>query len=87
MSWYFGPKESASVGLKRVKLAFRMPMQSTGNEKFSVYTYFKTELWDNNNPWSDDESECSDDDYEDSQRDSLNARPSTSEAAQGSQPK
>jgi hypothetical protein len=59
LSWYFGPKESASCGLKRVKLAFKIPMQSTGREKFSVYTYFKTELYDPNNPWSDDESECS----------------------------
>mmetsp|Transcript_13917 Transcript_13917/g.21692 ORF Transcript_13917/g.21692 Transcript_13917/m.21692 type:complete len:93 (+) Transcript_13917:1286-1564(+) len=30
MAWYFNPKESAQCGLKKVKLAFQMPMQSTG---------------------------------------------------------
>lgn len=30
MAWYFGPHESAASGLKRVRLAFKMPMQSTG---------------------------------------------------------
>jgi hypothetical protein len=42
MAWYFGPNDSATSGLKRVRLAFKMPMQSTGNEKFTVYCYFKT---------------------------------------------
>lgn len=38
-----------------------MPMQSTGKEKFTVYIYFKTKKYDENNPWSDSESEyCSD---------------------------
>jgi hypothetical protein len=64
MSWYFGPKETAACGLKRFKLAFKMPMQSTGKEKFSVYTYFKTEKYDSSQPWSDDESE-----YEDEESD------------------
>jgi len=59
MSWYFNPRESASSGLKRVKLAFKMPMHTTGKEKFTVFTYFKTELYDPENPWSEDESECS----------------------------
>lgn len=58
MAWYFGPNDSASSGLKRVRLAFKMPMQSTGNEKFTVYCYFKTELYDPLKPWSDSESEC-----------------------------
>ena len=40
MAWYFSPKESAQSGLKRVKLACKMPMQSTGKEKFTVYVYF-----------------------------------------------
>ena len=57
MAWYFGPRESASSGLKRVKLAAKMPMQSTGKEKFSVYVYYKTEMYDENDPWSDDNSE------------------------------
>ena len=43
MAWYFGPRESAKSGLKRVKLAYKMPMHSTGKEKFTVYVYFKTE--------------------------------------------
>ena len=59
MAWYFSPKESAQSGLKRVKLACKMPMQSTGKEKFTVYVYFKTERYDPNKPWSDSESEAS----------------------------
>lgn len=58
MAWYFGPRDSAKSGLKRVKLAYKMPMHSTGKEKFTVYVYFKTERFDLNNPWSDDESEA-----------------------------
>ena len=26
MAWYFGPRDSAASGLKRVKMAFKMPM-------------------------------------------------------------
>lgn len=44
------------TGLKYVKLAHKMPMQSTGREKFTVYIYFKTRLWNSEEPWSDDES-------------------------------
>ena len=61
MAWYFGPRESAQSGLKRFRLAFKMPMQSTGKEKFSVYCYYKTQKYDPNDPWSDDESECEED--------------------------
>ena len=57
MAWYFGPRESAQSGLKRVKLAFKMPMQSTGKEKFMVYVYFKTTKYDPEHPWSDSESD------------------------------
>jgi len=42
LTWFFGPNDSAKCGLKRVKLVNRMAMQSTGKEKFSCYTYFKT---------------------------------------------
>ena len=42
MAWYFGPRDSAACGLKRVRLAFKMPMQSTGKQKFTVYVYYKT---------------------------------------------
>ena len=59
MAWYFGPRESAQSGLKKVKLAYKMPMQSTGKEKFTVYVYFKTQLYDENDPWSDEDSEAS----------------------------
>lgn len=60
MTWYFSPKESAASGLKRFKLAYKMPMQSTGREKFTAYVYFKTEMYDEENPWSDDSSEYED---------------------------
>ena len=68
MAWYFGPRDSASCGLKRVKCAFKMPMQSTGKQKFTVYVYYKTELYDEDDPWSEDESEC---DYDSSNEESL----------------
>lgn len=42
MAWYFSPRESAQCGLKRVKMCYKMPMQSTGKEKFTVYVYVKT---------------------------------------------
>lgn len=42
MTWFFGPNDSAKCGLKRVKLVHKMQMQSTGKEKFTAYTYFKT---------------------------------------------
>ena len=61
MTWYFSPKESAACGLKRFKLAYKMPMQSTGREKFTAYIYFKTEIYDEKNPWSEHITE---DDYE-----------------------
>jgi len=61
MAWYFGPRESAQSGLKRVKLAHKMPMQSTGKEKFTVYIFFKTEKYDPANPWSDSESDAESD--------------------------
>jgi len=61
MAWYFGPRESAQSGLKRVKLAFKMPMQSTGKEKFTVYVYYKTAKYDPACPWSDSESDAESD--------------------------
>lgn len=74
MTWYFSPKESAASGLKRFKLAYKMPMQSTGREKFTAYVYFKTEMYDEENPWSEDSSEYEDvagfyDDEEDKDQD------------------
>ena len=66
MAWYFGPRESAKSGLKRVKLAYKMPMHSTGKEKFTVYVYYKTQMYDPKDPWSDSESEASGDDEDSS---------------------
>ena len=65
MAWYFNPRESAKCGLKRVKLAHKMPMQSTGNEKFTCFIYYKTEKYDPENPWSDDESDAENEQKED----------------------
>ena len=39
-------------------------MQSTGKEKFTVYIYFKTQKYDERNPWSESDSEYSCDDEE-----------------------
>lgn len=58
MAWYFGPRDSAKSGLKRVKLAYKMPMHSTGKEKFTVYVYYKTQQYDPEDPWSDSESDA-----------------------------
>ena len=66
MAWYFSPRESAQCGLKRVKMCYKMPMQSTGKEKFTVYVYLKTQLYDQDDPWSESDSECSDDQDEES---------------------
>ena len=33
-------------------------MQSTGKEKFTVYVYFKTELYNPESPYSDTNSDC-----------------------------
>jgi len=54
MAWYFNPRDSAKAGLKRVKLAYKIPMHSTGKEKFTVYIYFKTEKYDPADPWSEE---------------------------------
>ena len=42
LGWYIGPSDSWRAGLRRVKLVHKMPMQSTGNQKFTVYYYVKT---------------------------------------------
>jgi len=41
LAWYFGPDETSKTGLTNFKFVLRMPMQSTGKEKFSVYVYIK----------------------------------------------
>ena len=65
MAWYFSPRDSANCGLKGVKLAHKMPMQSTGRENFTVYIYFKSRRWDPEDPWSDDDSDEDDKDASD----------------------
>jgi hypothetical protein len=42
LAWYFGPEETRKSGLLNFEYLCRMPMQSTGREKFSVYIYLKT---------------------------------------------
>jgi len=42
LAWYYGPKDTESFGLKNFLLLFKMPMQSTGKEKFQCYVYLKT---------------------------------------------
>jgi len=41
LAWYVNEKSTYNL-VKNVKLLFKRPMQSTGNEKFSVYVYYKT---------------------------------------------
>ena len=68
MAWYFGPRDSAASGLKRFRLAFKMPMQSTGKQKFTVYVYYKTELYNSEDPWSEDDSEAEQDSSEEEEK-------------------
>lgn len=42
LAWYYGPKDTDSFGLKNFLLLCKMPMQSTGGEKFQCYVYLKT---------------------------------------------
>jgi hypothetical protein len=43
LAWYFDPRMTIEqCGLKHVRCLERMPMQSTGKEKFSVYVYYRT---------------------------------------------
>jgi len=60
MAWYFGPEKTRQDGLKNFKLLYKSPMQSTGNEKFTCYVYYKTKLYE---PGVDDVS-SSEDEYD-----------------------
>ena len=42
LAWYFDPKETAKCGLRDFKMLGKMSMQSTGDECFTVYVYFRT---------------------------------------------
>lgn len=41
LAWYFDEERTREAGLTNVKYLCRMPMQSTGKEKFSVYVFLK----------------------------------------------
>jgi len=41
LAWYFGLDDTEKSGLTNVKFVKRIPMQSTGSEKFSVFIYIK----------------------------------------------
>ena len=59
LAWYFDPKETARCGLRDFKLLGKMSMQSTGDEAFTVYVYFRTHLYAPGVEefWSDSEEE------------------------------
>ena len=59
LAWYFDPKETARCGLRDFKLLGKMSMQSTGDEGFTVYVYFRTHLYAPGVEefWSDSEEE------------------------------
>jgi len=42
LAWYFNPHETEKCGLRDFFCLGRMPMQSTGGERFTVYVYFRT---------------------------------------------
>ena len=41
LAWYFGPEDTKKSGLNNFRFVKRMPMQSTGGEKFSAFIYIK----------------------------------------------
>jgi len=41
LAWYFGPEDTKKSGLVNFRFIKRIPMQSTGSEKFSVFIYIK----------------------------------------------
>ena len=42
LAWYFGPQDTERSGLRDFKCLGRMPMSSTGGQRFTVYVYFRT---------------------------------------------
>ena len=64
LAWYFDSKENWKCGLRDFKMLGKMSMQSTGDECFTVYVYFKTnrytpgieEAW-LDLPWVDSDEE------------------------------
>ena len=57
LAWYFDPKETTKCGLRDFKMLGKMSMQSTGDECFTVYVYFKTNFYipGIEKTWSDSE--------------------------------
>ena len=67
LAWYFNPLETERSGLRDFLCLGRMPMHSTGGERFTVYVYFRTyryvngieKAWDQYDEEEEDEAECS----------------------------
>ena len=72
LAWYFDPEKTAKSGLRDFKELGRMPMSSTGSEKFTVYVYFRTFSYFNGieEAWNeyDEEEEDEDEDEEDEEK-------------------
>ena len=47
LAWYFGPDDTSKAGLENFRFLVRIPMQSTGGEKFSVFIYIKEQKTQN----------------------------------------
>lgn len=45
LAWYYNPNDTERCGLRDFKCLGRMPMQSTGGERFTVYVYFRTQKY------------------------------------------
>ena len=66
LAWYFNPRDTEKSGLRDFICLGRMQMQSTGNERFTVYVYFRTQAykqgievaWDQYDEECDGESEA-----------------------------
>jgi hypothetical protein len=48
LAWYFGPDKTRLSGLRHFEQVYQEPMQSTGKEKFTVYVYIKTKVYNPN---------------------------------------
>ena len=71
MAWYFGPEKTKQDGLKNFELLYKSPMQSTGNEKFTCYVYYKTKLFE---PGVDDVSSSEDEEEQDDEEEQENSQ-------------
>ena len=64
LAWYFNPRDTEKSGLRDFICLGRMQMQSTGNERFTVYVYFRTFAYKKGieAAWDQYDEECDDDD-------------------------